>query len=134
MLTLPHLKNLIAIFFFSVYLFSATEVHQLLKLPVVFQHYAEHQLEDADIGFLAFLKMHYMQGSPQDEDYERDMQLPFKTSTDGVSYVGFAYVPLQIEIEINNNISFLKKKNYIVRDVFTHTSYLSNIWQPPQHS
>lgn len=109
-------------------------MHQLLKLPVVFEHYAEHQLEDADIGFLEFLDMHYMHGSPQDDDYERDMQLPFKTSADCVSSVGFAHVPVQFEMEIQNSITFLKKKNYLIRDLFTHTSYLSNIWQPPQFS
>lgn len=109
-------------------------MHQLLKLPVVFQHYAEHQLEDANIGFLAFLDMHYMHGSPQDDDYERDMQLPFKTSADCISAVSFAQVPVQFEMDIQNSITFLKKKNYLIRDLFTHTSYLSNIWQPPQFS
>lgn len=116
------------------YLLSVTEMHQLLKLPVVFEHYAEHQLEDASIGFLEFLDMHYMHGSPQDDDYERDMQLPFKTSADCVSAVSFAQVPVQFEMEIESSITFLKKKNYLIRDLFTHTPYLSNIWQPPQFS
>ncbi|MEX0635267.1 MAG: hypothetical protein WD135_00760 [Ferruginibacter sp.] len=125
------MKKLIYIFYFSIYLLSATEAHQLLKIPVVFQHYAEHQLEDADIIFLAYSNIHYVHGSPQCD--KRNMQLPFKSSTDCVGCAGFGFVPLQTEIEINN-ISLLKKKNHIISNVFTHTSYLSNIWQPPQYS
>jgi hypothetical protein len=132
LLTLQHLTKFISIFFFSVYLLSVTEAHQLLKLPVVFEHFAEHQLENEHIGFLEFLDMHYMHGNPQDDDYERDMQLPFKTTADCVSAVGFAPVPAQIEMNIQYGIILLEKKNYIIRDVFTHTAYLSNIWQPPQ--
>ena len=76
------LKKLVTIFVFAVYLFSVTEAHQLLKLPVIFQHYAEHKTENDKISFLEFLAMHYLHGSPNDKDRDRDMQLPFKTSGD----------------------------------------------------
>jgi hypothetical protein len=128
------LKKGISILFFLLYLLSVTEIHQLLKLPIVFEHYAEHQLEDPSIGFLAFLEMHYMHGGKQYDDYDRDMHLPFKTSSDCVSNVmSLAQIPLPLNIDIEKSITFLKKETYLSREVFTHTSYLSNIWQPPQY-
>ena len=72
------MKRVSAIFFFILYLTSTTEASQLMKLPVILQHYHEHRQQDQKISFIAFLDMHYMHGSPHDDDYERDMQLPFK--------------------------------------------------------
>ncbi len=80
------MKKIIAISFLLVYLFSTTEAKQLLKLPLVFQHFKEHQKENKTISFLHFLKIHYLQGSPRDKDYNRDMQLPFKTSNDYIFF------------------------------------------------
>ena len=62
------LKNLIAIFLLVTYLFSATELHQVLKLPVIFQHFAEHKKQNKQLTLLEFLDIHYMHGSPMDAD------------------------------------------------------------------
>jgi hypothetical protein len=126
------LKKTTAIFFFAVYLLSTTEAHQLLKLPVVFQHFAEHKLENKDISFLQFLDMHYMHGSPKDKDYDRDMQLPFKTANECVFSVSVAFVPLMQQIYIAKPVEVIKRKDYVIRDQFIHSSYLANIWQPPK--
>ena len=126
------MKKTTAIFFFIVYLFSATEFHQLLKLPVIFQHYAEHKEEDKSISLLQFLAMHYLYGSPADKDYDRDMQLPFKTSGDCISSVATAFVPLIIQFSIAKPVEISEKKNYVTQDRFLLSSYLSNIWQPPK--
>ena len=50
----------------------------MIKVPVLFFHYLEHLREDPNITFSGFLDMHYMHGIVYDEDYARDMQLPFK--------------------------------------------------------
>jgi len=44
------LKKITAILLLGIYLLAATEAHQLLKLPKVFEHFAEHQLEDKNIS------------------------------------------------------------------------------------
>lgn len=93
------MRRFSAIVFFLLYLISTTEVSQLLKLPLILQHYHEHQAINKNISFLAFLDMHYMHGSPHDDDYDRDMQLPFKkadhhASISPVSVPNFAQIPV----------------------------------------
>lgn len=51
---------------------------QFLKLPVFFQHFAEHKQLDQKINLFDFLSMHYWGEDMNDQDNDRDMQLPFK--------------------------------------------------------
>ncbi len=67
------------IFLLLLQLLANTELCQLLKMPLLSQHYTEHVLVNKDISFIAFLNMHYFNGDPVDADFEADMQLPFKT-------------------------------------------------------
>lgn len=114
-------------------MFFTTEAYQLLKLPIVFQHYAEHQLEDKNISFIAFLDTHYMHGNPKDKDYDRDMQLPFKSSNDCVTNISFASVPAFIEFSFDRPILFfVEKKPFPTQNQYLISSYLSFIWQPPR--
>ena len=126
------MKKATTIFFLTLYLFSVTEARQLLKLPVVFQHFAEHQQEDKNIGFFNFLSIHYLHGSPMDKDHDRDMQLPFKTSSE----FALSVVPvLTADVET----TFLSPLVFIISNDFEHTndSFISsefgcNIFQPPR--
>ncbi len=126
------MKKVTAIFFFSVYLFSATESYQLLKLPIIFQHYAEHKIEDKSISFLQFLAMHYLQGNPKDKDYDRDMQLPFKTPVDLGYTITTASVPVILQFSIPDPLEISQSKKTIPQGQFISSSYLSAIWQPPK--
>lgn len=127
----PGLKKLTAIFFFAVYLLSSTEVHQLSKLPVVFQHFAEHQLLDRNISFLQFLDMHYMHCSPTDKDHDRDMQLPFKATGDCLA-IAMAFVPLTAQVIIVPPVKLSVKTSYVIKHQYLVSAYLSAIWQPPK--
>ncbi len=128
------MKKFIAISFLLVYLFATTEAKQLLKLPLVFQHFKEHQKENKAISFLHFLKIHYLQGSPRDKDYNRDMQLPFKTSNDYISSVTPGFLPLINQFSIEGHVRIPEMERFINRSQFVSSSYLSNIWQPPKSS
>lgn len=113
------------------YLLSSTEAHQLLKLPVIFQHFAEHKIENPHISFLQFLDMHYMHGSPKDKDYDRDMQLPFKATGDCTAITP-AFVPLTAQVLIAAPLRITVRKNYIIKHQCLYSAYLSAIWQPPK--
>ncbi len=51
---------------------------QLLKLPVLVAHFLEHKDRDNSIRVMDFLSMHYWGHDINDDDDERDRQLPFK--------------------------------------------------------
>jgi hypothetical protein len=73
------LKKWIAILLLCTYIFGATDAYQLLKIPALVNHYIQHKSGDRNITLMAFLKMHYEGGIKIDADFQKDMQLPFKT-------------------------------------------------------
>lgn len=128
------MKKITAILFFALYLLSATEAHQLLKLPVIFEHYREHQKQDGHLSMAVFLVMHYMHSSPTDKDYDRDMQLPFKTQDDCISSISPAFVPVFVQHDLPVPVELSTKKTYVLKNQFLVSSYLANIWQPPRQA
>jgi hypothetical protein len=44
------------------------------------EHFREHRQEDKDMTLWAFLCMHYDYAAKPDEDYAKDMTLPFKAN------------------------------------------------------
>ncbi|MDP4286086.1 MAG: hypothetical protein Q8891_16875 [Bacteroidota bacterium] len=127
------MKKIAAILFLAIYLFSTTEAIQLLKLPVIFEHYKEHKNKDHSITFLKFLDIHYMHGSPQDADRDRDMQLPFKTSNECIFTLSVPFIPFYTTAVIIQQPATIQKKNPF--GACNHAilpSYYSKIWQPPR--
>ena len=88
--------------------------------------------EDKSISFMQFLDIHYMHGSPKDKDYDKDMELPFKTSNSCISCISAAFVPLVPIVSVDKTIALPEKKKNFPANQFTLSSYLSNIWQPPK--
>lgn len=129
---IPDLKKLIAIFCFTVYLFSSTEAYQLLKLPLLVQHFADHKKENKYITLLQFLDIHYMHGSPKDKDYDEDMKLPFKTCSHNFASVVAMVVPSQEFSLPPQPVSFVQQTKFVVRDQFFSSSFSARIWQPPR--
>jgi hypothetical protein len=122
----------ISIMFLSIYLFSVVQVNELLKIPNMFEHYQEHQENEPTISLLQFICIHYMYGEVYDDDFEKDMKLPFKSHSSNC-------LCTFIFCLVNQNFSFttkfffkeFKKQKFIYTFSFI-SSYLSAIWQPPQ--
>lgn len=76
-------------------LFSFTPLREMIKVPLLVFHYIEHLNEDPNITFAGFLDMHYLHGIVYDDDYARDMQLPFK-AMDSVSLPAFVVEELTL--------------------------------------
>ena len=125
------MKKTLAIFFLSVYLFSTTEFSQFLKLPVLWQHFQEHAQHNKNISFFSFLKMHYFNGDPRDADYEKDMQLPFKSHSLCELITIAIVLPStysQTILPVYNNF----KVNIPPDENLLSADFLSAIWQPPR--
>jgi hypothetical protein len=61
------------------FLASSSTFNQLLKLRVLVTHYVEHQQRDSNLSIIDFLSMHYWGTDANDNDENRDRELPFKT-------------------------------------------------------
>lgn len=73
------MKKIISIFFICIYLISFTEAKEILKLPLLIEHFQEHKSEKKETTVLGFFVLHYLSGNIKDSDYHEDMKLPFKT-------------------------------------------------------
>lgn len=59
---------------------AATELHQLMKIPLLITHFQYHRNAEPGMSLFAFLKLHYASGEhPNDRDDEEDNQLPFRS-------------------------------------------------------
>jgi hypothetical protein len=126
------MKKFLAIFFLSIYLLATTEAGQVFKLPVIFQHYQEHKHLDKDLTILEFIDIHYMHGSPRDADYDRDMQLPFKSPIHSTIITSNFVIPALIFF-FERKIYFIEKKKPLVYSTSGYSfNFHSSIWQPPK--
>ncbi len=104
----------------------------MFKVPLIFQHYAEHRKENRNLSFLRFLDLHYLHGNPKDSDHDRDMQLPFKSSADCAFGLATAFVPLMHEISIHPEPTGEGKIHTGFYTRFMPSALLADIWQPPK--
>lgn len=126
------MKNMLAIFFLSVYLLSTTELFQLLKLPILMEHFAEHKQQDDSMSFLGFLIHHYG-GHQPDADWATDMKLPFMQLSDS-SGLSASVAPHSVNFHFSRTVSPQGKPFFAHPDDNLVSAYLDTIWQPPKLS
>lgn len=111
-------------------LVSQTPLQQMLKLPVLIEHFREHQKESQGISFTSFIQLHYFSGNPKDNDYDRDQQLPFRSDA-MIVFDGSVEIPDQY-CKVDP-LPVYKEKIYLFLDVATLPSrHGFDIWQPPR--
>lgn len=115
----------------AVYVFSATELHELTKLPILVFHFLEHQQANPEISFTDFLSLHYTSYSEHKNKKAEDEKLPFKSHSEMTGWF------LHISIPPNaDDFSFHFIEHPINYQTFSNhllpTSILSSIWQPPK--
>jgi hypothetical protein len=109
------------------------DLHDLVKLPRLIEHYQQHEHRAAEVTFFDFLNLHY--GSEADrhdkEEHEEHENLPFK-SPDCTFTHTVTVIPVFKAPEITSLISEVTYSN------FYHSAFSSefsqSIWQPPKHS
>jgi hypothetical protein len=105
---------------------------ELLKLPVLAEHYFDHRAEKNETGLISFLISHYCTEDGTDQDADEDSRLPFK-STDQLSNPGTIAFALPVSDDIPAYPGLLPVTNYlIVDDVNIPSGFLDAIWQPPR--
>ena len=129
------MKKLLAIFFLILYMFSTTELHQLLKFPALVEHYIEHKDMSPDISVVDFLELHYnnhLENHPKNDDFENDKKLPFIIHSDIMSFCFVYPQPLNYEINYRQFTDDNDRKVPSIDDQFTDNTFFSTIWQPPK--
>lgn len=127
------MKKVLTYLFISLYLIGTTELSQLLKIGYFVEHYIEHRNINQNLSLTEFIDIHYVQPTVIDDDYTKDMQLPFKTHNDCHSYANSSFA-LYLKQEISITTPFIEysanHKTYINPNNISQ--YLDEIFQPPR--
>ncbi len=127
------LKRLIHILLLCFYLFSTTELQEIARLPVLFQHFFEHKGIDNNITFLSYVESHYNGVPHTDNDEERDNQLPFKTHSLCAANVLSPALPPSFGLTLKKEYQLLREQKVILNnDAVVYSAYAGKIWQPPK--
>jgi hypothetical protein len=134
-LTLPSIrivKEIVAIAVLSFYLLCATQLTELFKLPALIEHYIEHKAEDESLSLFEFLHIHYAYALTVDDDFEKDMRLPFKMlSPTFCTYVSICQKLPNIILSIRE-LSSKCRVQIVSLDIIYCPTYFGCIWQPPR--
>lgn len=129
------MKRLLAIFSLLTFLHAHMAFGEVLKLPMLVQHYLEHIDEDKDITVFQFFVQHYTEGIDHNhqENHNHHDKLPFKT-TDGhfSSVVSMVSPPFVMVSHHTVAAAALRMPAYHQQDY--SNAYLNSIWQPPRFS
>lgn len=121
-----------AISLLFIYLISLTELSQLVKLPILVEHFIEHKEKNSNLSLWEFLNMHYAQSDDHDGDRDKDMKLPFKSHDGCINTTIVALPSTNIGTLSAKPICIEKKAYSIYTENFLSSSHLSSIWQPPK--
>ena len=72
------MKKRAAYLFLAIYLLGATELNQLLKMPLLIEHYMEHKLDNGSLSLLSFMYMHYVGDDGDATDEQKDQNLTWR--------------------------------------------------------
>ncbi len=125
------LKRILSILCLVLFVVTATEFNQLFKLNSFIEHYKEHKAQDQSLSLLEFLDIHYGHGNVIDKDFDKDMKLPFKTTSTDFSST-LIIPPVNIQFSPKILVWFQEQSVFALWNTFLTPSYLSAIWQPPR--
>lgn len=130
LLLLPAMRRLLAFIFLFAFLFSGTEMHELLKVPHLLTHFIEHSSNSHNISLADFIKEHYNDNQKENSDHHKDKGcLPFQ---------GKEHVNPMTNLMLNSTTEIIfftplacESKKVIFNDNLV-TSFNGSIWLPPK--
>ncbi len=112
-------------------MFSFAELHNLLKIPVLFEHFKEHRQQEPGISFWSFIQLHYLAPIVKDNDFQKDQQLPFRDADCCIMTTTSACECHHIALEIDKPAEVIKE--FHLFDEVNKPQFVSfDIFQPPR--
>ncbi|MCB0697893.1 MAG: hypothetical protein KDC07_11040, partial [Chitinophagaceae bacterium] len=99
-----------------------TPLHEVFKFPLLVTHYFEHKKHDETMTLLKFMHIHYTQKTVVDDDYDKDMQLPFK---DCSAPIFFTMSTISKKVQISLHVPAPESKSLlsVTTDTFLSTDF-----------
>lgn len=122
------MRRLLAILFICLSA-TTTELPELLKMPILLQHYYAHISDGRSENFLGFFNEHYILGDGDEQDRSQDEELPFKTIH--VEHLTSTYILEQstdLKIPEHNTL----QPPFSPYNSFVKSDLLDGIFRPPR--
>ena len=129
-LSLFSLKFVATISIIFVMFMAQSPLNQLLKFPILVNHFLEHKQKKSTLSFIDFIKEHYSDNINHDNDSDRDMQLPFKKCIS--PFFTFVIIQDKINISVSSVFHGIEKPNQVFFSFWNPQNNLTSIWQPPK--
>lgn len=126
-------RKVIALFLIQITLLgSMMDLHDLVKLPRLVEHYQQHKAKSTKVSFLGFLNLHY--GSEAErhdrEEHEEHEDLPFKSPD--CTYTHIVTVLSEIRTPKMGVANFNVSYPNFYQSAFS-IEFSQSIWQPPRN-
>ena len=126
------MKSIFPYILLLIVLGNSPGLREILKVPTLGIHYYEHLDEQEDLSFLEYLDLHYGDDVVIDDDFERDMKLPFKLQQTATVAMFLVEPPiLHLARPITDLIWSPQKFNKAQADILD-SQYLLGIFHPPK--
>ena len=109
------------------YINSNTELHELLRLPVLMEHFAELREQTASLSFWDYLVMHYKNDVSHDD---HDTKLPFKNPAHAFIAATLSICAQHISIREVSPTEEIQHSSFYTEGFVA--SPLNEIFQPPR--
>lgn len=103
-----------------------TPAGQLLKLPLLIEHFVKHQ-KQSGTSLIDFLENHYAKDH-KDADFPEDEQLPFKN----ISFYSIGHAVVPSVVQTNVRVPLPADKNVIFSEEYALQQNLRSIFHPPR--
>ena len=117
----------------AIYILAGSVTSELLKLPILAEHFNEHRQLNKNVDLISFLVLHYQVEDGTDKDAEEDKKLPFKS----IEYFGStSFVSIISPLQVNDFLNpYLPAPPFYFthNDAFVSSQFLAAIWQPPRN-
>ncbi len=124
------MKKMISILLLCLYLVSTSELYQLLKIPILIEHYIDHKEQNPGMTVNSFFRMHY-EHPVKDSDYQTDQKLPFVSHAQHLLVV-FTVTPLLSISFAGKPVHIIQSEETLYKSIFYNKEILNSIWQPPK--
>jgi hypothetical protein len=130
--TVVNFRKVTAIILLAVYMPAMAGICELLKLPLLAEHYFDHNEDGKHTGFAAYLMQHYITEDGTDNDAAEDSRLPFKSAVNaaGISFIATG-PPAQQKLE--KPLMLITSAKRIPKETSLLSQYINAIWQPPRY-
>jgi len=127
-------KKASAIFLLLVYLFSAIQLSELLKINALVAHYHETKQNEPYISFVDFIVMHYITDDGTTKDDQRDCELPFKSNHNIVANSSSSFILSRSAEIIMPPVVAGKEDFQLYNSAFFTSNFYNPVWNPPRLS